>query len=419
MSLKISENDKQILRKLAERYSQIASEEINKERASLWTDLNDLKSKRPMVWINEICWHEMNYNDELTLQCEGEFAKSIEDPLRKTIYQWDHLQGDMVVNNFIDCPAVFTDSGFGFEEDVDIVKTDDSNDVVSRHFNRLIKEPEDIEKFKEPVITYEKDQTEENFLVMQDIFKDIIEVKKVGPRMLWFTPWDNLIRWWGVQEAMMDLILRPEMVQAFVEKFVDLSLVRLEQFVKLGLLSPSNDNARVGSGGYGYISGLPGVDAQMGSVTPDQMWGCSNAQIFSEVSPEMHWDFALKYEMKWLEKWGANYYGCCEPLHHKMDLMQKIPNLRKISMSPWVNPERAVNEVGQDYVYSLKPNPAVLAETQWDPAKVEKELRESLKQTRGCHVEVILKDISTVRYQPQRLWEWADICSKIINDFQR
>ena len=30
-----------------------------------------------------------------------------------------------------------------------------------------------------------------------------------------------------------------------------------------------------------------------------------------------------------------------------------------------------------------------------------------LEQARGCHVELIMKDISTVRYQPQRLWEWA------------
>lgn len=25
----------------------------------------------------------------------------------------------------------------------------------------------------------------------------------------------------------------------------------------------------------------------------------------------------------------------------------------------------------------------------------------------GCSVELIMRDISTVQYQPQRLWEWA------------
>ena len=44
------------------------------------------------------------------------------------------------------------------------------------------------------------------------------------------------------------------------------------------------------------------------------MWGCSNAQIFSEVSPKMHWEFALEHDLRWLRRWGLNYYGCCEPL---------------------------------------------------------------------------------------------------------
>jgi hypothetical protein len=30
------------------------------------------------------------------------------------------------------------------------------------------------------------------------------------------------------------------------------------------------------------------------------MWGCSNAQIFSEVSPQMHWEFALEHDLRWL-----------------------------------------------------------------------------------------------------------------------
>ena len=33
-----------------------------------------------------------------------------------------------------------------------------------------------------------------------------------------------------------------------------------------------------------------------------------------------------------------------------------------------------------------------------------------LEKTEGnCHVEIIMKDISTVRYKPKRLWEWAAI----------
>ena len=39
-------------------------------------------------------------------------------------------------------------------------------------------------------------------------------------------------------------------------------------------------------------------------------------------------------------------------------------------------------------------------------------LRELLAKTKGCVVEVIMKDISTVRYEPRRLWEWARIAAE-------
>jgi hypothetical protein len=32
-------------------------------------------------------------------------------------------------------------------------------------------------------------------------------------------------------------------------------------------------------------------------------------------------------------------------------------------------------------------------------------------------VEVILKDISTVRYQPQRLWEWERMAMRIVEEY--
>ena len=68
-----------------------------------------------------------------------------------------------------------------------------------------------------------------------------------------------------------------------------------------------------------------------------------------------------------------------------------------------------VEQVGTDYVLSRKPNPAVFANDEWHPDRARRELRDFLEKARGCHVELIMKDISTVRYQPQRLWEWAAI----------
>jgi len=409
-AIKLSADEKDILRKLASEVAEVAALPVHKEKARIWQKLNDLESERPVVWINEICWNEMNVDDELTLKCESRWARDQETEMRRLLYQWRHLPGDMVVDNYLTCPLAIHSTDFGIIEDVDVVKTDSANDVVSRHFKVQIKNPEDIEKIKMPVINYNAEATAIRYETMCELYDGIMPVRKSGQTHIWFTPWDYLIRWWGIEEAMMDMIDRPEFVNAAVERMVDAWVTELDQFVEQNLLSLDCDNTRIGSGGYGYTNQLPAGDFDAEYVKPHNMWGCSNAQIFSEVSPAMHWEFALEHEMRWLEKWGMTYYGCCEPLDGKMDIMRRIKNLRKISVSPWCNSERAVSEIGSDYVMSRKPTPAVLAGDNWNPERARNDIREFLDLAEGkCHIELIMKDISTVGYDPRRLWEWEKI----------
>ncbi len=249
------------------------------------------------------------------------------------------------------------------------------------------------------------------------VYDGILPVRKIGQTHIWFTPWDYLIRWWGIQEAMIDLVDRPELVHAGVQRMVDAWMTELDQFEAMNVLSLGCDNTRIGSGGYGYTRRLPGAEFDPAHVRPSNMWGCSNAQIFAEVSPQMHWDFALQHELRWLSRWGLTYYGCCEPLDRKIDILRRIPNLRKISVSPWCNTATVVEKIGRSYVMSRKPSPAILAEDHWRPEWARRDLCDFLDAARGCHVEIIMKDISTLRYQPQRLWQWARMASEAVQQY--
>ena len=410
----LSVSEKELLRRLGAEVAAIGSLPVHQEKARLWQKMNDLQQERPMVWVNEIPWHEMNVNEELTLKTSHPWARDLEQSLRRTIYQWKHLPCDMVVNDFLECPIVYHTTDFGILEDVDTVFTDDKNDIYSRHFKIQIKEPEDIEKIKLPEITYLEKATQYSLDAMNELFSNIIPVKKVGQTHIWYTPWDFLIRWWGIEEAMIDLYMRPEMVHAAYERMVDAWMHELDQFEAQNLLSLDCNNTRIGSGGYGYTSQLPGPDFKPDYVRPINMWGCSNAQIFSSVSPEMHWEFALEHDQRWLKRFGMIYYGCCEPLDIKADILKRIPNLRKVSISPWVNTENAVGGLGKKYVLSRKPSPAIFID--WDAAEARKQLGDFKDAAKGCNMEFIMKDISTVKYQPQRLLEWADIAMRLVNE---
>ena len=403
----LTPNDKTILRRLAEELAGIAALPVHKEKAELWRRLNDRRSVRPMVWINEIPWHEMDVNGELILRCVHPWARDQERDLRRQLYQWRHLPGDMIIHDFLTCPLAIHSTDFGLVEDVDVVRTDAASDIVSRHFHKQIHDFADLDKIKLPVLTQNESATELRYQTMCDLYASILPVRKVGQTHIWFTLWDYLIRWWGIEEAMIDMVDRPDLVHAAVERMVDAWMIELDQFVALNGLALDCNNTRIGSGGYGYVADLPGADYDPASVKPHNMWGCSNAQIFSEVSPDMHWEFALKHDLRWLRRWGLNYYGCCEPLDGKAEILKRIPNLRVVSTTPWCNTERAVETLGPHWVLSRKPNPAILAEDDWQPERARQDLREFLEAARGCHVELIMKDVSTVRRQPQRLWEWA------------
>lgn len=413
-----SPKDRDILRALGYKIAEISQAKQNEINAKNWTLLNDKKAVKPMVWINEVPWHEMNVNDELTLKCEHSWARKLEEELRKTIYQWNHFRGDMVVDPFITCPLAIHSTGFGIEENVEIAYTDKDNDIYSRHFKIQIEEPEDIEKIKMPVVTHNKELTKECYEALTDIFGDILPVKKIGQKNIWFTPWDYLVRWWGIQEAIIDLILRPEMVHDIYEKMVQVWMSEMDQYEAQNLLSLDCNNTRIGSGGYGYTTELPGKEFNQEHVMAKNMWGCSNAQIFSTVSPAMHWEFAVEHDLKWLERFGLTYYGCCEPLDLKVAMLRKIKNLRKISVSPWNDSKKIIDQIGSDYVMSRKPNPVIVAGFDFDAHQAEKDLRDFMEITdKNRNVELIFKDISTVVHKPERLWEWEKIAMRVAEDY--
>ncbi len=62
-----------------------------------------------------------------------------------------------------------------------------------------------------------------------------------------------------------------------------------------------------------------------------------------------------------------------------------------------------------DYIYSHKPNPAMLAVEAIDEDLIRDGLRQFYKKTKGCHVELIMKDNHTLGNNPDNIVRWARI----------
>ena len=151
----VTEADKRSLYLLGERLATIAALPKQKDTVSKWCALNGLKPVKPMVWIDDIPWHEMDVEGQLRLQTTSAWSRYHEWEMRKLIYLWEHMPGDMVVEPAVYSPLVVHSTGFGMKEDADILRTDQANLIVSRHYNTQIHNEEDLERIKVPVITHD------------------------------------------------------------------------------------------------------------------------------------------------------------------------------------------------------------------------------------------------------------------------
>jgi len=410
--INISKRDQSILRSLAGQLAEIAALPVQEETRRLWRKLNGLKPERPMVTIDQVCWNEMEVGDELALQCENDFCRSLESQMRQTLYQWRHFPVDMVVEPFIRLGKAIHNSGFGIVVNEHVSVKDPTNSVVGHAYINQFAEDRDLEKIQMPVITHDAAETERRLSAAHDLFDGIIGVFDQGYDP-YLSVWDPISTWMSVQDVLYALVDRPEFMLAMARRMVDGYMSMLDQLEAQGLLCHSQ--ALIHCTGA-FTDDLPAPGFNPDKPRTQDIWMFGLAQMFATVSPDMFEEFEIDVCMPLFERFGLVYYGCCDPLDRKMKQVRRIPNLRKISMSPWTNEEIGASEIKSDYVFSRKPSPSLLATDQFDEQAVRNHLQKSVDicRTYGCPLELILKDVSTVRYDPRRLWRWAEIATDVV-----
>jgi hypothetical protein len=139
------------------------------------------------------------------------------------------------------------------------------------------------------------------------------------------------------------------------------------------------------------------------------MWGFAESQETVGVSPEMFEEFIFPYQKPILDRFGLNCYGCCEPIDPRWAVVRNFPRLRRVSASPWADREKMKELLGKDYIMSLKPLPTPLAASVLDEEEIRSDIRSDLTRTRGCCVELIMKDNNTIGGNPENVKTWCRI----------
>lgn len=409
--------DREILRALAGEIAEIAALDVQKETEKLYRGVNNLKMIRPVVLLDELPWNQLNADGELTLHCQDPFLRDVEQSMRRTLYQWKHCRGDMLVEPFyvLDRSIHLGDIGLSTPQG-EVVAADSGNNIVSHHLTDQLSSMEDVEKLHVPEITVDDAQTERRRSQLEETFGDLLPIRLRGVSHIgFFTPWDDIAWWRGVEAIYVDLYDDPELLHATMRRILEIKKETLRRAEEMNLLDPYMPTLHCTAG---LVDDLPGVP-QDGKVTAKNLWARGTAQVFANVSPAMHDEFEIEYVKEYFANFGLLYYGCCEPLHDKIDIVKKLPNLRKLSITPWANVRKAAEQMGGDYVLARKPNPAAVAVPHLDEEALRADILETLEicWETGTPCEFTLKDISSVCYNPMNLTRWEQVVMETVKNF--
>ena len=218
--------------------------------------------------------------------------------------------------------------------------------------------------------------------------------------------WDFITMWMGVTDLYYDFIEEPDLVHAIMGRVTDGVVGLIDQYNAQGLFDVETNYIHCSQT---YCSEVPREGCDHEHAQSQDAWAFGMAQLMTSVSPSITDEFEVAYMQKTFSKMGAVYYGCCERLDDRLDIVAKMPNIRKVSCSPWSNREHFAEVLPDAYVMSNKPTPALLAETTFSLDKARADIRRTIAAAKRYdrRLEMILKDVSTLRHDPRRLWDWA------------
>jgi len=310
----------------------------------------------------EGAWYELV--PELALQCERATTRQMELLLRCRLYCHEHFRDDKVVSKEWVVYKVLTTTGWGL--DAKRIPSDTPGGAWA--FDPVLRTSADLKKITFPEVQYDEDETARRYEQAQDLFGDILDVGLRGVGCVCFALMDHYTRLRGLEQMMLDMYENPSMLHDAMTHLEEGNRRLIKQYEELNLLSFNNDGTYHSSGAVGYTDELPKADFTTNHVRPCDMWAAAQAQELAQVSPEMHNEFALQYEKRLLEPFGLVGYGCCEDLTQKLDYVFTIPNLRRISISPWADVARCAEKLQGNYIFSWKP----ILPTSWENSTLKR-----------------------------------------------
>jgi len=413
----IDSTDRDILRRLAGAIVAAAGDPVMEERRRLWKKTKALSAERPMV-MTETSGVLDEVLPEEALECKGEWARGIERGLRSTLFFYDEIGDDHVIEPRLCYPNVVrVTSDYGVEKIIH--RSDSDTRMGSVAWDAPIKDIEaDMHKLHFREFEFDEDATICAKEALESVFGGICSIECRG--FYWWTNGLTIsaIDLIGLEQLMLGMYDQPQGIHQLMAFLRDDQIRMLEWHENTGLLNSNNQDDYIGSGSIGYTDELPQHDYLPGTPARlKDMWGLSESQETVSISADMFEEFVFPYQQEVISRFGLSCYGCCEPLDKRWHVVKQIPNLRWVSVSPWSDQQKMAEYLCKNYVYARKPNPTLVSTEKWDESLIRSDIQETLEVTKGLNVELVMKDVHTLCGEPWRLRRWVEIVRETMDKF--
>ncbi len=385
--------EKEYLRKLTKEYLEISNLESNKNKEKHWYEHNELKTREPIVIIESQPFADCFIPK---LFCESMLAREIEKELLYWINDHKFIDDDKVIPNFYNLYATIEYNEFGLDIGYEFVEASDGSKLGYRQNHPINSIDEDFDIIKAPLFSFDEALTQKKKYAIEDIIGDILPVVIKNKFLNWFiAPSSKIESLLGLENMLIEMATNPKGIHKLYRLVTDRIYTYIDWLKENNMLLLNNGNDYSGSGSYGFTNELPKPNYSE-DISTIHMWGNLNSQETLSISPKMFEELVFPYYKELAEKFGLNYFGCCEPVHSIWEnCISKIWNLRKVSISPWCD-EKYMGEALKDgkVIYCRKPSPNFLGITkEFDEEAFAKHIKQTLISARDCYLEFSFRDI--------------------------
>jgi hypothetical protein len=286
---------------------------------------------------------------------------------------------------------------------------DQQGGSVGYGFHHPIATPQDVARLKPRTRQVNRDDTQRRYQRLADAFGDILPVGLHGSGSLHSGLTQDLFKLIGNDNLLAWTYDEPDALHQIMAYLRDDRLAHWDWMEREHLLGLNSTGFEYGgSGSPGYTTALPQAD-YAGTARLRDLWVWMESQETSMISPRMFGEYFLSYMADVCARFGLIYYGCCEPVHDRFELIRKaIPHVRGVSVSPWCDQQQVAQILDRNYVYSRKPKAWLISGDTPDWDLLREDMEETLAAARDCNLEFIFRDVYRIGDR-ERLGRWASM----------